>query len=119
MVPKAAAALIGGIVGGVIGGIVLIATVVALMFYRRHRAKTVMTANSTVIVQQPGAFQSGFAGGAPLQNNLVPHPQSMPPPMFAPQSTWRAASDGEDNWFVHTVTGEVSWVLPAGGVVVA
>jgi hypothetical protein len=35
------------------------------------------------------------------------------------QSTWRTESDGVDRWFIHTATGEVSWVVPPGGVVVS
>jgi hypothetical protein len=82
----------------------------AVLFARQRQRKTTIAKVSLPVAAVSGPYHQ--ATGNPLL-------QSLPPPKPAQQSTWRAHSEGADNWFVNTATSEVSWVLPPGAVVVA
>jgi hypothetical protein len=79
----------------------------AVFFVVRKRQK--MSAISKV------SLPMAAVAGPAHQSTGNPMLQSVPPP----KNTWRAHSEGANNWFVNTATSEASWVLPPGGVVVA
>jgi hypothetical protein len=114
----ATAALSGGAIGGIIAGAVVLLIALPL-------------AICALCCGGIGVACARLAGGGkapPIASSAAPAVfvgAPSPLPQFNPilqmahfQSTWRTESDGADTWFVNTATGEVSWVLPPGGVVV-
>ena len=94
----------GTTAGIAIGGVLLLAGLfVAAVLVAKRKQR--MSDISKVSLPAMNAVSPGWQ---PTENPL----------QLVPQSTWRAASDGVDSWYVNAETGDLAWVLPAGGVVV-